>query len=54
MATVLVSVVLMALAMVGLAAGVIVGRPAIKGSCGGIACGGACERCPTKHEGVQP
>lgn len=53
MATILASVVLVALAMIGLAAGVMLGRPAIKGSCGGLACAGACENCPTKRQGTQ-
>lgn len=46
METILVAIVLVALAMTGLALGVIFGRGEIKGSCGGIACQGACHACP--------
>ncbi|MHB2264533.1 hypothetical protein [Aliihoeflea sp. PC F10.4] len=48
METVLAAVVLIALAMTGLAVGVLSGRGAIKGSCGGIACQGACHACPNR------
>jgi hypothetical protein len=46
MVTILAAVFLVALAMGGLALGILLGREALKGSCGGIACRGACESCP--------
>lgn len=46
METILVAIILVALAMTGLALGVIFGRGEIKGSCGGVACQGACHACP--------
>jgi hypothetical protein len=49
MTTFIVSFVIIALAITGMAAGILLGRPAIKGSCGGLnqvglsgSCGGAC------------
>lgn len=49
----LMSLGLILLAFMGLALGVIFGRPPIKGSCGGLACikGGACAACPRKKDG---
>jgi len=41
-----ISFVIMVLAVAGMAVGVIFGRPAIKGSCGGIA--GECRHCTVK------
>jgi hypothetical protein len=42
------------LAVLGLAAGVLLGRPPIKGSCGGLSCS-ACETCPHRlHEDREP
>lgn len=54
METMLIAVVLVAISMGGLAVGVLGGRPAIKGSCGGIACQGACHACPNRTEGDAP
>jgi hypothetical protein len=45
MATFLLSFALIALAIGGLALGVIFGRAPIRGSCGGLACDGACTGC---------
>lgn len=48
METVLAAVVLVALAMGGLALGSLFGRAPIAGSCGGIACQNACGSCPKR------
>jgi hypothetical protein len=48
MITFLFAVATMILAVLGLAVGLFFGRPPLKGSCGGIACGGACGTCPRK------
>ncbi|MHA1549007.1 MAG: hypothetical protein ACTSU0_05710 [Alphaproteobacteria bacterium] len=47
MATVLLSIAVVFLAVAGLAAGVLAGRPPPKGSCGGLAClkVAGCEAC---------
>ena len=49
MSTFIVTFIIMAIAVIGMAIGVLVGRPAIKGSCGGLnqvglsgSCGGSC------------
>jgi hypothetical protein len=49
MATFIASFIVIAIAIVAMAAGILLGRPAIKGSCGGLnqvglsgSCGGAC------------
>ncbi|MCW5721445.1 MAG: hypothetical protein KIS86_09910 [Devosia sp.] len=52
MQTILAATLLLILAVAALALGVIFGRPALKGSCGGIACGGACHACPDREEGA--
>jgi uncharacterized protein len=42
----LITFIIIVLAIAGMAVGVIFGRPAIRGSCGGIA--GECSRCTVK------
>lgn len=53
MAIFLLTLALFLLSLAGLAVGVMVGRPAIKGSCGGLACieGGGCGVCPRRRDG---
>lgn len=64
MLEVLFALLLFPLAFAGLAVGVLHGRPALTGSCGGLnqipglssECGGACRRgamCPNKSEGSE-
>jgi hypothetical protein len=48
MATLLLAIPLTAAAIAGLALGVLFGRPPLKGSCGGLGCGGACAACPRR------
>lgn len=50
MQTMIAATLLVALAMLALGAGVLLGRPGPKGSCGGIACDGACGACPDREE----
>jgi len=52
MQTIVVSIVVMMLSVAGLGIGVMLGRPPIKGSCGGLNCGLApeCAACP-RHSG---
>ncbi|WP_164881774.1 hypothetical protein [Paenirhodobacter populi] len=50
MQTVILSLVVFALAMLGLGLGVLCRRAPLKGSCGGLACGNACAACPRKEE----
>lgn len=53
--TLLLTTLIFGLSFAGLAAGVMFGRPPIKGSCGGLACQGACTACPRrKAEGRLP
>ncbi|MEM7404791.1 MAG: (Na+)-NQR maturation NqrM [Pseudomonadota bacterium] len=57
MATFILSFVLLALVMVGMAAGVLLGRNPIQGSCGGLSSGNcsACTRtCSSRPEGAAP
>lgn len=42
---ILAAIALIVIAMLALGVGVLFGRPAIKGSCGGLACNGACQSC---------
>lgn len=49
MQTILAALALFVLAIAALALGVLFGRPPLKGSCGGLACGGACQSCPNKE-----
>ena len=49
MATFLIGFGVILLAVGGLAVGVALGRAPLKGSCGGLACGGACAGCPKKR-----
>jgi len=49
MSTFIATFLIIAIAIIGMAAGILLGRPAIKGSCGGLnqvglsgSCGGAC------------
>jgi hypothetical protein len=48
MAIFLIALGIIGLAIAGLSLGVVLGRPPIKGSCGGLACipGGTCSACP--------
>ncbi|WP_192895613.1 hypothetical protein [Arsenicitalea aurantiaca] len=50
MQTVIVATFLALLAVFGLGLGVLLGRRPLEGSCGGIACGGACSACPNRKE----
>ncbi len=45
MQTIIATVILVALAMLALGVGVLFGRGEPKGSCGGLACNGACGGC---------
>jgi hypothetical protein len=48
METIVFSLIIFVLAGVGLSVGVFFGRPPIKGSCGGLACGN-CAVCPKRR-----
>ena len=48
MTTLLLSLAIIGLSVAGLAIGVLAGRAPLKGSCGGLGCGGACRACPKK------
>lgn len=50
MSTILATILLVGFAMLALALGVLFGRPTLKGSCGGIACQGACAACPDREK----
>lgn len=50
MQTIFAATILVILATGALALGVLFGRPALKGSCGGLACSGACHACPKQEE----
>jgi hypothetical protein len=50
MATLILGFLIIGLAVCGLAVGVIAGRAPLKGSCGGLACGGACAACPRRKD----
>lgn len=54
METIILSLGLILLSLVGLALGVIMGRAPIKGSCGGMACikGADCAGCAKRHSEV--
>jgi len=52
MQTILAATILLGLAMLGLALGVLFGRPALKGSCGGVAC--TCQACPKRGKEHRP
>jgi hypothetical protein len=41
------------ISVAGLALGALFGRAPLRGSCGGLACGGACAACPKQH-GKEP
>lgn len=52
MATLLLAILIVLLAVLGLALGLFFGRPPLKGSCGGLACSGlACRTCPNRNHG---
>lgn len=51
MQTIIATTALFAIAMAALGTGLMLGRAPIRGSCGGIACGGACEGCGRKRKG---
>lgn len=53
MQTVLAAILLTGVAMLALAAGILAGRAPLKGSCGGVACGGKCQACD-RSEGRKP
>ncbi len=53
MLTFLLTAILLCLAVLGLAIGVLAGRPPIRGSCGGLSCLGLdCSTCPSRREGA--
>lgn len=49
MQTMIAAIALVALAMLALSVGLFLGRGEPKGSCGGLACNGACGTCPNKE-----
>ena len=51
MATVILSIVIVVLSVMGLAVGLFFGRPPIRGSCGGLACRNDtnCDACTRDH-----
>ena len=50
MATLALAVLVTLVAVGGLAVGVLAGRAPLRGSCGGLACSGACASCPRKRD----
>ncbi|WP_192895633.1 hypothetical protein [Arsenicitalea aurantiaca] len=50
MQTMIAATLLAVLAVAALGLGLVFGRPALRGSCGGIVCGGACHACPNREE----
>jgi hypothetical protein len=54
MQTVIAAIVLVGLAMLALSAGLLAGRKPLEGSCGGLACGGACTACRHRQEEERP
>jgi hypothetical protein len=57
METIFLAVIVVSLSVLGLAAGAIMGREPIKGSCGGVACikGADCAACAKRdEEGARP
>lgn len=55
MATLLLTLVILLLAICGLAIGVLAGRAPLKGSCGGLACAGLdCATCPNRRPEDRP
>ena len=54
MQTIIAAILLLAFAMAALALGVVFGRPPIKGSCGGLACNGACSSCKRDRAASEP
>jgi len=51
MQTILAATLLAILAVAALGLGLLFGRPSLKGSCGGLACNGACAACPDRERG---
>lgn len=49
MQTLVAATLLVGLAMLALGVGVLFGRSEPKGSCGGLACNGACGACPNRE-----
>lgn len=51
MLTFLIAALVLILAVLGLALGVLAGRPPLKGSCGGLSCVGLdCATCPSRRK----
>lgn len=50
MQTMIAATLLVIFSVAALALGTMFGRPALKGSCGGIACSGTCHACPNRKE----
>lgn len=55
MHTFILAAIISILAVLGLAVGVLTGRPPIKGSCGGLSCAGLdCATCPSRRRNSKP